>query len=136
MKIEIKDNLPRWAEDCFPQCCFEGSGYISSGGIGWDASTLYQAASDQGIKPYRRLLRDIDLSDSPWECQDFGAFVYHARRIMYANPDIPILLGPKGNIMDGYHRIAKAILEGRKHIQALRLHCLPEPDSTEQQGNT
>ena len=40
----------------------------------------------------------------------------------------PIIQAPDGWIMDGYHRIAKAILEGKTTIKAVRLPALPEPD--------
>jgi hypothetical protein len=51
-------------------------------------------------------------------------------RIRNANLDYPILLHPKGHIMDGYHRVAKALLEGKKTIKVLRFteETLPKPD--------
>ena len=41
----------------------------------------------------------------------------------YPNP-----IGPDGRVMDGMHRIARALLEGRATIAALRLPVLPDPD--------
>jgi hypothetical protein len=46
---------------------------------------------------------------------------------MNADPDIPIIVGPLGSIMDGYHRIMKALVDGRGYVMALRLTELPEP---------
>jgi hypothetical protein len=40
----------------------------------------------------------------------------------------PIILGPDGRVLDGMHRVARALLEGRLSIQAVRLVVLPEPD--------
>jgi ParB-like chromosome segregation protein Spo0J len=40
----------------------------------------------------------------------------------------PIILGPDGRVMDGMHRIARAMLEGKSTIPAVRLERLPEPD--------
>jgi hypothetical protein len=45
----------------------------------------------------------------------------------------PIIQAPDGWIMDGYHRIAKAILEGKTTIKAVRLPALPEPDREEKE---
>ena len=40
----------------------------------------------------------------------------------------PIILGPDGRVLDGMHRIARSILEGRRMIRAVRLPMLPDPD--------
>ena len=42
--------------------------------------------------------------------------------------DYPIILGPDGRVMDGMHRVARALLEGRPTIKAVRLPTLPAPD--------
>ena len=40
----------------------------------------------------------------------------------------PIILGSDGRVMDGMHRVARAILEGRTTIRAVRFTVEPEPD--------
>jgi hypothetical protein len=40
----------------------------------------------------------------------------------------PIILGSDGRVMDGMHRVARAILEGRTTIRAVRFAVEPEPD--------
>jgi hypothetical protein len=40
----------------------------------------------------------------------------------------PIILGSDGRVMDGMHRVARAILEGRSTIRAVRFRFEPEPD--------
>lgn len=47
--------------------------------------------------------------------------VEHGERIMLADLFYPILLTPEGEIVDGYHRLAKARLLGVREIAALRL---------------
>ena len=54
--------------------------------------------------------------------------VEHARLISRADTDFPIILGPDGSVMDGMHRVARALLERRSSISAVRLEALPEPD--------
>ena len=52
----------------------------------------------------------------------------HARLIDEAELDWPILLCADGRVMDGMHRVAKALIEGRKTLPARRFDATPEPD--------
>lgn len=52
----------------------------------------------------------------------------HARRINAADLSYPVILAADGRLMDGGHRLAKAWLEGRTHIDAVRFEADPEPD--------
>ncbi len=52
----------------------------------------------------------------------------HVRLIEEVDLSYPIILGPDGRLMDGMHRVARAILEGRETIAAVRLPELPAPD--------
>ena len=52
----------------------------------------------------------------------------HARRIMTADLSHPVILNADGRLMDGGHRIARAWIEGRKTVQAVRFPVTPEPD--------
>lgn len=55
----------------------------------------------------------------------------HMKRVLNANLDYPIILDEEGFIMDGWHRVAKALLEGRGTIKAVRFEKTPPPDYTE-----
>jgi hypothetical protein len=46
--------------------------------------------------------------------------VEHFRLIEEVDMTPPIILGPDGRVVDGMHRIARAILEGRTTIRAVR----------------
>jgi len=52
----------------------------------------------------------------------------HAQRIFNAELSYPVILNAEGQLMDGGHRLAKAWLEGRSHIAAVRFVETPEPD--------
>ena len=52
----------------------------------------------------------------------------HARLIAATDLRYPIILGADRRVMDGMHRVAKAYLEGRPTVLAVRLHADPEPD--------
>ena len=54
--------------------------------------------------------------------------VDHARRMAEVDTRHPIILGPDGRVMDGMHRIARAMLEGRTTIAARVFEELPPPD--------
>ncbi|MDQ6746414.1 MAG: hypothetical protein M3Z27_10435 [Actinomycetota bacterium] len=47
---------------------------------------------------------------------------------MEADLSYPIILGHDGRVMDGMHRIARALLEGRNEIDAVRFTSPLEPD--------
>lgn len=40
----------------------------------------------------------------------------------------PIILSPDGRVMDGMHRVVRALVDGRRTVSAIRLSELPEPD--------
>jgi hypothetical protein len=52
----------------------------------------------------------------------------HMRLIDAAELSFPIILAADGSVMDGRHRIAKAIREGRQTIDAVQFRKDPEPD--------
>jgi len=62
---------------------------------------------------------------SPPTCR---AVAKHARRIVEADLEYPIILSAQGYLMDGGHRIAKAYLLGMSEVPAVRFPLDPEPD--------
>ncbi len=54
--------------------------------------------------------------------------VEHFRLIDEVDMAHPIILAPDGCVMDGMHRVARAIFEGRPTIRAVRFEEMPEPD--------
>lgn len=56
------------------------------------------------------------------------AIVEHLRLIEQADMSFPIILSSDGRLMDGMHRVAKALLEGRETIEVIRFSQDPEPD--------
>jgi hypothetical protein len=51
----------------------------------------------------------------------------HARDIYEADLSYPIILSPKGDVLDGMHRICKAFLQGLEEIDAVQLLEMPAP---------
>ncbi len=52
----------------------------------------------------------------------------HAESIYRADPQLPIILAADGQVLDGMHRVARALLLGGSAIPARRLTTDPEPD--------
>jgi hypothetical protein len=52
----------------------------------------------------------------------------HARLIRECDFAFPVILSSDGRVMDGMHRICKALLEGHHDIEAVRFLQDPEPD--------
>ena len=52
----------------------------------------------------------------------------HVRLTNEVDTSFPIILGPDGRVMDGMHRIVRALIERSPTIAARRLTELPEPD--------
>ena len=50
------------------------------------------------------------------------------RLVRDVDPSYPLIPGSDGRVMDGMHRIVRAVLEGRTTIRAVRFATLPEPD--------
>lgn len=94
----------------------------------WDSGTLFAAA--KGLTPYDLQLSALNLDISFPNATTMALFLYQVKRMQEADLNYPIIQAPDGWIMDGYHRIAKAILEGHTTIKAVRLPVLPEPDRT------
>jgi len=52
----------------------------------------------------------------------------HAKLMNAADLDHPIILSRDGWVMDGMHRVCKALVEGRDTIRAVRFDEDPAPD--------
>ena len=53
--------------------------------------------------------------------------VGHVKAVLDADVYYPIILDADGDIMDGRHRVMKAILEGHNTIRAVRFDVMPPP---------
>lgn len=49
---------------------------------------------------------------------------YHIKRVLEAG-DEPVILGTDGVLLDGGHRVARAMLYGQTHLNAVRLSRMP-----------
>lgn len=97
----------------------------------WDVDRLIEAT--QGLPVEDVLLVDLTEIDSVYwfdstQRPTVRKVVEHIQLIQYVDPKWPIILGPDNRVMDGMHRVARALLLGQDTIRAVRLQSLPEPD--------
>ncbi|HJZ13152.1 MAG TPA: hypothetical protein VJ521_13430, partial [Acidobacteriota bacterium] len=78
------------------------------------------------------LLTAIRELDEAWSGEEerptWRGMVEHIKLIEEADLSFPVILSSDGAVMDGMHRIAKAMLHGREAIEAVQFEKDPEPD--------
>jgi hypothetical protein len=98
--------------------------------LAWDVDRLVQLTSHL---PRKRIpLTAIGELDEPWSGDDEPAtwrtVLLHVRLIEEADLAYPIIVSASGAVMDGMHRVAKAVLQGRQEIEAVQFDRDPPPD--------
>src|SRR5262252_3890852 len=90
--------------------------------LAWDVDRLVQL-SRHLPRQFVPLARITEL-DKVWFGKDehptWRAMLQHVRLISAADLSFPIILASNGAVMDGMHRVAKAVLEGREEIAAVQ----------------
>jgi hypothetical protein len=93
--------------------------------LAWDVDRLADLARDLPIEwvPLTAI-RQLDepywssYDDRPITCRDV---VDHARLMNECDLSYPIILSSDGRVMDGMHRVGKALLDGHDRIKAVRV---------------
>lgn len=82
--------------------------------------------SSANLKPFELKVKDVFLNyESPCK-NSLPSFIEEMKKVMDADLSFPIILSPTNYILDGKHRIAKAIIEGKKTISAVRFETMPD----------
>lgn len=110
---------------------FEESQYKRGNKV-WKASSLYLWAKAKEYPEFDLPLAGVNLSYEAFSANNLGDFIFQCKRVQNCSLDNPIILDEYGQIADGYHRVCKAILEGRETIRAIRLEDMPAYDSWEE----
>jgi aspartate racemase len=98
--------------------------------LAWDVDRLIQLSRHL---PRKRIpLEQIQELDEEWfgeeEPATWRAMLEHVKLIEEADRAYPIIVSASGAVMDGMHRVAQAVLEGRREIEAVQFVDDPEPD--------
>ncbi|MFN7055394.1 hypothetical protein [Hyphomonas sp.] len=114
-----------------PQYHFRTS---KDGLLAWDVRRLI--ALSRGLPVKAVALSDIqEVDENHWygfegQVPTCRSILAHIALIEQADLSFPILLDAEGRLMDGMHRVCKAIRRGDTHIQAIRFPETPPPDFT------
>ena len=113
----------------FNTITFEDSKFTDNDCV-WFATTLAKHAEDLNV--FELPLAGIDLGRMPWgsSMNTLKDFAGHMKRVMKADLSHPIILDEDGYIADGWHRVAKALLEDKPTIKAVRFDVNPPCDYT------
>lgn len=100
----------------------------------WSSETLRNFADVKQYEMFDMPLKAIDLSVKPFTCETFKDFIFHICRFKKVNYDIPIILDDNSKVADGFHCIAKAFMDGKDSVKAVRLLEMPEPDKIDEKS--
>lgn len=118
----------------FPAVQIEGCAVhentYSSGGKVWTVTNLIARAKD--LEPFDLPLAAIYLGAEVWspESSPYG-MAFHMRRALDVDTRYPVILNEEGFIMDGWHRVLRALIDGKATIKAVRFHKTPPHDYLE-----
>ena len=98
----------------------------------WDVNRLVELTKD--FEPIDVSLAEIrELDETFWfdvegDSPTCRRLALHAQLMNETDLNHPIILSQGGRVMDGMHRVCKALIEGRETILAVRFDVDPEPD--------
>ena len=98
--------------------------------LAWDVDRLVELTRDLPVRAVplteiRELAEDFFGEDEP---PTWRAFANHARLVFEADLAYPIIRAADGAVMDGMHRVTKALVLGRDAIHAVQFADDPAPD--------
>jgi hypothetical protein len=96
----------------------------------WDVDRLVELSREfERRRVPLEAIREIDeafwMDGRAVTCRELAM---HAKLIQEADLSFPIILNADGRVMDGMHRVCKALLKGRADIDAVQFRVDPEPD--------
>ncbi len=100
--------------------------------LAWDVDRLVELTS--GFTPIDVPLSEIrELDETFWFDHEGDAptcrrIALHAKLMNETDLRHPIILSAEGRVMDGMHRVCRALIEGRETIRGVRFEIDPEPD--------
>ena len=108
--------IPKWVEPKDQMC--------SLGRHSWSVPRLFELSKSLPVM-------DVPLSHLAvyytYEKLTLQDMVMHMRAVKAADLKTPIILDEDGELMDGRHRLMKAMLLGKRSIKAVRFEKNPSP---------
>jgi hypothetical protein len=104
----------------------------SNGCLAWSVGRLIELSDGLPIQPVD-LSTILELDENHWfaferQVPTVRSILRHLQLIDEADLAFPIILVADGRLMDGVHRVCKAIRQGDTQINARRFRETPSPD--------
>lgn len=108
-KVELSENV----------CSLNDKGY-------WYVTSLIQKIKELNLEIFDFPLHCIDLNTYIWGKKlSMYEIITHLRQVNVCDLEFPIIISEEGTILDGWHRIIKAIIENKKTVKAVRFEKKP-----------
>lgn len=103
----------------------------SRGLLAWDVRRLIELSAGLPIRTVS-IKTIAELDEAHWystgEAPTCRSLVEHFKLVRECDLSFPIILDQSGRVMDGMHRVCKAILEERSEVLAVQFVTDPDPD--------
>ena len=107
--------------------CFVADNTSREGDQVWIVTNLIARAKE--LAPFDLPLAAIYSGSEVWTPVGSAyGIAHHVRRALDANTEYPIILCQQGFIMDGWHRVLRALIDGKTTIKAVRFAETPLHD--------
>ena len=105
----------------------EDGKYRDDDGYYWSATRLIEYS--KGLPVFEMPIAGIYIGQKVFaESRTARSIAEHVKRVNETSLEYPILLDPDGFIMDGWHRVVKALSQGIDTIKAIRFEVMPTSD--------
>jgi hypothetical protein len=96
----------------------------------WDVDRLVDLTAGFPVKDVPLLTAIWELDTAYWgdSASTPRQLAEHIRLVNDVDPSYPIILGADGRVMDGMHRIVRALVAGQQTIRGVQFDVHPEPD--------
>ena len=105
----------------FKDCFIDGEGNI------WKTKSLIEASKDLSVFQLDISKKNLDTV-LRWKLVNLRDYLNHYKRVMTADLSKPLILRADGYIMNGWHRVIKALFEGKRFLPAKTFKETPLPD--------
>jgi hypothetical protein len=101
-----------------------------AGLLAWDVDRLVELTRKFTVRavPLEEIQELDDALFGADEPPTWRSFAAHCRLVQEAELRYPIIRAANGAVMDGMHRVSKALIEGRHTVEAVQFDTDPEPD--------
>ena len=107
--------------------CFVADNTYSSDGKVWTVTNLIARAKD--LEPFDLPLAAIYSGTEVWTPVGSAyGIAHHVRRALDVDTSHPIIMCQQGFIMDGWHRVLRALIDRKTTIKAVRFAETPPYD--------